>query len=777
MGAVGGLVRSVNGVLATMGVGVGLYGFVRLLRGAEEFNQKMLNSLAIMGNVSDKTQQEMRDAAFATARVTRYSATQVAESYYYLVSAGLNAQQSIAAMPAVAQFAQAGMFDMAQATSLAADAQSALGMKCSDAQENLKNLVHVTDVLVKANTLANATVQQFSQSITTKAGAAAKIVGKDIEELAAVLAAFADQGVKGSEAGMAINIVFRELQSKAIDNATVFTKFGVTVFDATGEMANAADIVRDLEEALSGMSDEQKKATLLEMGFTDRSMIFIQTLMGTSDKIRRYESELRKAGGTTKEVADKQMTPLQKGMAALGASFTKLSSEIMRTSIGPALSKIFTGMSQILEMLPTLVDRFGWIIDAIKFAVIAWGAYFVATKAAAAATAVMLALSGGGAGLIRLAAGIIAGSIAVGVLDATLAGVERSMRKTQVEAKGVEESIKKVANTKPGVRKLREEFEDLARSMDKIGEEGERSIEAMRKGYESLSKELGVATGELIRRQTALAKGGLEAATAGDPAEIEAWVKRLTDRLKSMKEMLELFGGFPEIAEFMAEALEVLPELRPAEERIEELRLKLRSLVQAELLPAADASALFLDAWKESPLSKPVEMLSEMAEEAFSLTNHLDEAGKSLREFMKLKPRPDQVAEFKRLQEAITKARTDLEMAELGESIRKELMTPVEKATERFRELYEMREELGKETYERALMGLQKELTGEQAPALTGRFSPEQYGKSLQDLFLKSDDPAKKTAANTAEANRILDEIKTEIAGLNGANGVAVFVK
>src|SRR5690606_21262168 len=106
-------------------------------------------------------------------------------------------------------FATAGAFDLALATDLATDAQSALGMTSKDVAKDQENLIRVTDVLVKANTLANANVQQFSEAITNDAGAALKAFGKDIEEGAAILAAYADQGTKGQVAGSNLSRVMR----------------------------------------------------------------------------------------------------------------------------------------------------------------------------------------------------------------------------------------------------------------------------------------------------------------------------------------------------------------------------------------------------------------------------------------------------------------------------------------------------------------------------------------------------------------------------------------
>ena len=192
-----GMGRFSNAVkLAGVTLAVGLAkGLSKAVQEFTAFDDKMTQSLAIM-DTTVAQQQAMQDAALQTSRTTRIGAEQSAEAFFFLASAGLNAEQSVAALPQVAKFAQAGMFDMATATDLATDAQSALGLTVAGAQQNLENLTRVTDVLVKANTLANASVQQFSEALTSKAGSALKVVNKDIEEGVAVLAVFADAGVE-----------------------------------------------------------------------------------------------------------------------------------------------------------------------------------------------------------------------------------------------------------------------------------------------------------------------------------------------------------------------------------------------------------------------------------------------------------------------------------------------------------------------------------------------------------------------------------------------------
>ena len=300
------------------------------------FDDALNQSLAIMEDVSDAMRKDMAKAAKDVALTTRFSAKDAAASYFFLASAGLDAKQSIEALPQVAQFAQAGMFNMAQATDLLTDAQSALGLTVrDDVAANMRNMVRVSDTLVAANQKANASVQQFSEALTNRAGAALRALGKDVEEGVAVLAAYADQGEKGQRAGEQLNIVLRDLQKSALDNRSAFNQAGVTVFDASGEMANLGEIIGDLEDHLAGLSDEQKRVALTTLGFQERSLSSLVTLMGTSDAIRDYEAALRDATGTTQSVAEKQLQ-------SLAAQFDLLKShvEVAMINIGGAIAPL-----------------------------------------------------------------------------------------------------------------------------------------------------------------------------------------------------------------------------------------------------------------------------------------------------------------------------------------------------------------------------------------------------------------------------------------------------
>lgn len=282
-----------------------------------KFDEAMTKSLAIMGDVSQATRKEMEATARSIAKNTATSADKAAEAYYFLASAGMDAQQAMKALPMVEKFAAAGAFDMAHATDLLADSTSALGLASKDAEQNLTNITRVADVLTQAGNISNASAEQFATALRTKTAASLRLLNKDVEEGVAVLAAFADQGIKAENAGESLSVVLRDLQTSAQANKDIWRQFGLSVYDTDGKMRPLVSIIADLEKVMAPMSDQSKKAAFELLGFQDRSVSAIQSLLGTSDKIRAYEAALRSAGGVTREVANKQLESFNQQMLIL----------------------------------------------------------------------------------------------------------------------------------------------------------------------------------------------------------------------------------------------------------------------------------------------------------------------------------------------------------------------------------------------------------------------------------------------------------------------------
>jgi TP901 family phage tail tape measure protein len=351
--AVASLGQFENG-LAAAGAGLVVFAGVKGLAGATrafaDFDQQMAHSTAIMGDLTKGALREMQAQAIKTSETTVTSANDAARSYFFLASAGLDAKQSVAALPQVAKFAEAGMFDMAQATSLAVDAQSALGLKVKDAGQNLKNLTRVTDVLAKANELANANIEQFSEALTNKLAGRMRMLNIPLEQGVAGLAALAEQGVKGQRAGQGLTIVLRDLAAGAVRNEGAFRQLGIHVYDAQGNFRDLADILQDFEKALGGMTDEQKAAAFETLHINRRATDFLNILIGSSQRIREFNGELKNAAGTVDEIARKNVANLNDQMTLLKHT-THAAAIELGGLIAPGLEKDTTAVRLVLQDL------------------------------------------------------------------------------------------------------------------------------------------------------------------------------------------------------------------------------------------------------------------------------------------------------------------------------------------------------------------------------------------------------------------------------------------
>lgn len=292
-----------------------------------DFNQAMTESLAIM-KVTEGQTMRMEEQVLRLAQTSKFAPAELAGAYYFLASAGLDAEQTIAALPSIMNFAQAGMIDMKIAAELAANALSAMGLKVKDAEQNAINLTRVTDVMAKASKISNATTLQFAKALSADAAPSLRAFNKSIEEGTAVLAVYADQGIKNEVAGGHLGRSLRFIADRAIRNQRAFRQLGLEVFDAGGNMRHMADIIQNMEQIFGGMSDKTRAQALEMLGFEARIQRAIIPLLGFSQKIREYNDTLNKAGGTSKQISENQMKSFTNQMKAMWHSVQRLAISI-----------------------------------------------------------------------------------------------------------------------------------------------------------------------------------------------------------------------------------------------------------------------------------------------------------------------------------------------------------------------------------------------------------------------------------------------------------------
>ncbi|KKM63697.1 hypothetical protein LCGC14_1508900, partial [marine sediment metagenome] len=436
MKGLGGLVQKNSAQFKKMGRQMTIIGGVivgtiaMMVKAYASFDEAMTRSLAIMGNVSSAMREKMAATAKQLSTETTFAAKELAEAYFFLASAGMSAEASISALGPVSKFAQAGTFDLALATDLLTDAQTALGLSSKNVAENEENLIRVSDVLVGANTLANASVLQFSEALTNKAAAALVNVNKEVEEGVAVLAAYADKGVKGRLAGQRLTMMLNGLFAATRENKKAWDEAGISLFNADESMRSIADIIGDLEGRLGSMTVKQREAELAMLGFNIKTKDSILTLMGSSEKIRGWTEDLKKMGGITEEVASKQMEAFNAQLKTLKNTVIGAAISIGQT-LAPMLEKLIEQVKKVAARVTAWIKEHPKLTEWIVKLAAAIGTLMVILGP------LVMMLPGLVTGFVLLKAAVISLAGPVGIAVAALVGIALAIKdiiKTHMEA-------------------------------------------------------------------------------------------------------------------------------------------------------------------------------------------------------------------------------------------------------------------------------------------------------------------------------------------------------
>ena len=261
----------------------------------KQFDNAMSTVAATMGKTVDEI-QDLRDFAQEMGSKTAFSATEAAEALNYMALAGYDANKSMEMLPNVLSLAAAGEMDLARASDMITDAESALKLETGEA-------AMMVDQMAKAASSSNTSVEQLGDAMLTIGGTATLMSG-GTDRLATVLGILADNGIKGSEAGTHLRNMLLKLSSPTKEGAEAIEKLGLEVFDSEGKMRDMQDIVLDLGNAMSTMTDEEKIKNISAI-FNARDIAAVNALLNTSTK--RWDE----LGATIKDSANaSQKIPL-----------------------------------------------------------------------------------------------------------------------------------------------------------------------------------------------------------------------------------------------------------------------------------------------------------------------------------------------------------------------------------------------------------------------------------------------------------------------------------
>lgn len=491
-----------------------------------EFQTSMSKVEALSGATGDSL-ESLTNKAKELGNSTMYSASQVADAFSYMSLAGWDTKSMLEGIQPVLSLAASSSMDLATASDIVTDYLTAFGLEAKDAAT-------FADQMAYAMANSNTNVEQLGEAYS-KCAATAGSMGFSVEEVTAALSTMANAGIKGSEAGTALNSIMTRLATNTKGCADELEKYGVHVYDTEGNMNSLTDILEETSEVFGTLTDKEQANLSKVIAGTSHYSSFQSIMQGVATSVEDgskgfadYKTALENCDGAAQAMADTMqdnlqgdITILKSALEGLGIAAEECFDENLRSSVQGAtdavsllsesvsngamntsLANLSDSMSNFtdkittaaVDVLPELIDGLASLLDNIDLIAAAVGttvasivAYNTATSLATIATeGFTVALEANPIGLV--AAGITALVIGVNSLDSALTDANPEIQRltthtnnaataTQNLNTGVDAMLSNTESQKSVINGLVTELENLQSKESLTNDERARSID------------------------------------------------------------------------------------------------------------------------------------------------------------------------------------------------------------------------------------------------------------------------------------------------------------
>lgn len=313
---------------------------------ASDFETSMSQVAGALNDPS-ANMEELRQLALKTGEDTVFSATEAGNAMVELAKGGLTeADIKGGALATTMALAAAGNMDLADAANTVVQSMGAFELSAEQTGE-------AANALAGAAAASSADVSDLTQGLS-QVSAQANSAGWSIQDTTAVLGAFADAGVVGSDAGTSLKTMLQRLAAPTDKAADLIDSLGINVRDSNGTMLDAASVAQELADKLGGLSSAEKDAAMQTIFGSDASRAaLIMTNLGR-EGIEKYTA------ATNDQTAAQRLADSQMGESARAIEEMKGAVETAAIEIGTALAPVIT---EIAGMVGDAAEAFSSMSD------------------------------------------------------------------------------------------------------------------------------------------------------------------------------------------------------------------------------------------------------------------------------------------------------------------------------------------------------------------------------------------------------------------------------
>lgn len=320
------------------------------------FEEKMSKVKAISGAVGEDL-NKLKDYAMEMGATTKFSASESADALTYMAMAGWDTQQMLDGLKGIMDLAAADGLDLATTSDIVTDAITAFGLSAKDSG-------HFADVLAKASSSANTNVSMLGESFKYVAPVAGAMK-YSVEDVSLALGLMANASIKGSQSGTALRMIFNNLTDdvKFLNDET--GKLTVTTKNTDGTMRPLKDVMVDLRNSFSQLSDAEKVVNAQNIAGTEAMSGLLAIVNASDSDFNKLTENIYNAEGATKTMAETMSDNANGALEELGGAL-----ETLKLQFGEILVPIFT---DIVRWVTNLVSALGELEEGTRKVIIVMG--------------------------------------------------------------------------------------------------------------------------------------------------------------------------------------------------------------------------------------------------------------------------------------------------------------------------------------------------------------------------------------------------------------------
>lgn len=369
-GDIGGMKDKLSGMAAGAMVGLpvqaagfaGLgYGVFDAVKNYSDFTAQLSQIKAVTG-LDAEAMDAVKEKALELGADTQFSSTEAAQGMTELLKAGVSVKDVLGdASQAALDLAAAGQLSLPEAAEIMSTAMNAFHMD---------DATHAADVLVGAANASATGVQELKYSLSAVSAVAAG-VGMSFDDTNTALAVFANNGLKGSDAGTSLKTMLMNLSPQTKQATEEMQRLGLLTdegtskfFDQEGHLRSLSDIAGLLQEHLSGLTDEEKMNALSTMFGSDAIRGGMIMLREGAKGVKDMNAAMKDI--TAHETAKVAMDNLRGSLLRLKSAWENLTIKLLDHGVGDGLRGFTEEIGKLTSHFSGLIDDGLQVTDVIK---------------------------------------------------------------------------------------------------------------------------------------------------------------------------------------------------------------------------------------------------------------------------------------------------------------------------------------------------------------------------------------------------------------------------